>query len=115
MIPVANVRIPPTPADPATVAALARRARGGPRWLSVGRLAPNKGHEDTIAALFVARATTAPGARLTIVGSPDRTDLRPGAAPLSPPGSGSPGAVDFVSRLSDARAVRPLRRRPTCW
>ncbi|HEX7459649.1 MAG TPA: hypothetical protein VF279_03400, partial [Acidimicrobiales bacterium] len=70
VIPVANVRLPPTAPDPAAVAALEHRAGDGPQWLSVGRLAPNKAHQDTIAALFVARATTSPDARLTIVGSP---------------------------------------------
>ncbi|HEY4928986.1 MAG TPA: glycosyltransferase family 4 protein [Acidimicrobiales bacterium] len=101
VIPVANVRFPPTPADPATVAALARRAGDGPRWLSVGRLAPNKAHEDTIAALFVARATTSPGARLTIVGSPTEPNyaraLQRYATRL-----GIARSVDFVSRISDA-------------
>ena len=101
VIPVANVRIPPPPADPATVAALARRAGDGPRWLSVGRLAPNKAHEDAIAALFVARATTSPGARLTIVGSPSEPTyaraLQRYATRL-----GIARSVDFVSRISDA-------------
>ena len=36
----------------------------GRRWLSVGRLAPNKAHHQTIAALFVARAPSDPDARL---------------------------------------------------
>jgi glycosyltransferase involved in cell wall biosynthesis len=101
VIPIANVRIPPTPADPAAVAALARRAGDGPRWLSVGRLAPNKAHQDTIAALFVARSTTSPDARLTIVGSPTEPNyaraLQRYAVRL-----GIAGAVDFVSRISDA-------------
>jgi glycosyltransferase involved in cell wall biosynthesis len=101
VIPIANVRIPPTPADPAAVAALARQAGDGPRWLSVGRLAPNKAHQDTIAALFVARSTTSPDARLTIVGSPTEPTyakaLHRYAARL-----GISGSVDFVSRISDA-------------
>ena len=101
VIPVANVRLPPTAPDPATVAALERRAGDGPQWLSVGRLAPNKAHQDTIAALFVARATTSPDARLTIVGSPAEPTyaraLRRYAA-----GLGIGEAVEFASRLSDA-------------
>ena len=101
VIPVANVRLPPTVPDPAAVAALERRAGDGPQWLSVGRLAPNKAHQDTIAALFVARATSAPDARLTIVGSPAEPAyaraLRRYAA-----GLGIGGAVEFVTRLSDA-------------
>jgi glycosyltransferase involved in cell wall biosynthesis len=99
VIPVANVRLPPAPPDPEALAALRRRP-GGPHWLSVGRLAPNKGHEDTIAALFVARSTTAPDARLTIVGSPvepaySRALHRYTAA------LGLTGAVTFASRLTD--------------
>ncbi len=100
VIPVANVRLPPPPPDPGALAALERQP-GGPTWLSVGRLAPNKGHEDTIAALFVARATSAPDARLTIVGSPTEPNysraLHRYVAEL-----GLAGAVTFVSRLSDA-------------
>jgi len=99
VVPVANVEVPPPPPDPGALAAL-ERAPGGPRWLSVGRLAPNKGHENTLAALFVARATTAPDARLTIVGSPVEPAyaraLHRFAAAL-----GLTGAVSFVSRLSD--------------
>jgi len=99
VIPVANVELPPVEPDPHAVAALEARSGGGPRWLSVGRLAPNKGHEDTIAALFVARATTSPEARLTIVGSPSEPTyaraLRRYAAEL-----GLAGEVEFASRLS---------------
>ena len=58
-IPVANVPRPARAAGPGTRGRPgADRPGRGPRWLSVGRLAPNKAHEDTIAALFVARATT---------------------------------------------------------
>ncbi len=101
VIPVANLRLPPPAPDPGTLAALEARP-AGPRWLSVGRLAPNKGHEDTIAALFVARATTDPGARLTIVGSSSEPTyaqaLRRFAGEL-----GMAGAVEFVSGLTDAQ------------
>jgi glycosyltransferase involved in cell wall biosynthesis len=77
VIPVANVAVPPIEPDPELVRWLQREragvdggGSGGPRWLSVGRLAPNKAHHQTVAALFVARHTTAPDARLTVVGSP---------------------------------------------
>ena len=98
-VPVANVRLPPVEPDPVAVAA--RRAAGGhPRWLSVGRLAPNKAHQDTIAALFAARATSSPDARLTIVGSPSEPSyaraLRRFAAEL-----GLAGSVEFVSHLRE--------------
>jgi glycosyltransferase involved in cell wall biosynthesis len=100
VIPVANVQVPPPPPDPEALAAL-ERAPGGPHWLSVGRLAPNKGHEDTLAALFVARATSAPDARLTIVGAASEPAyaraLHRYTAAL-----GLSGAVTFASRLSDA-------------
>jgi len=105
VIPVANVELPPVEPDPVAVEALRSGSVGGagrgegPRWLSVGRLAPNKCHEDTIAALFVARATTSPDARLTIVGSPSEPHyaraLRQYASAL-----GVVGAVDFVTRLT---------------
>jgi len=109
VIPVANVATPPTPPDPVTAERLRRerdRRRqedaGGARWLSVGRLAPNKGHHDTVAALFVARMTTDPGARLTLVGTPSEPNyahaLRHYVISL-----GLSGAVDFVSSIDDAQ------------
>jgi len=101
VIPVANVRIPPVEPEGAALAALRGRQENGPRWLSVGRLAPNKSHQDVIAALFVARVTTSPSATLTIVGSPSEPTyaraLQRYAADL-----GISGAVEFVSRISDA-------------
>jgi L-malate glycosyltransferase len=42
----------------------------GARWLSVGRMAPNKAIEDVLMALLVARATSDPEATLEIVGKP---------------------------------------------
>ena len=98
VIPVANAP-GPRPAGPEGPA---RRAggRAGASWLSVGRLAPNKCHHVTIAALFVARATSDPEARLTLVGSPSEphyaSALRRYAASL-----GLVGAVDFVSGIDD--------------
>ena len=44
--------------------------RQGGRWLVVGRLAPNKAVEDTMAALFVYRRRHDPGATLLVVGRP---------------------------------------------
>ena len=46
----------------------APRPGGGTRWISVGRLAPNKGIEDVLAALLVARTHHDPEARLAVVG-----------------------------------------------
>jgi glycosyltransferase involved in cell wall biosynthesis len=109
VIPVANVRVPPLEPDRALVEAV-RSAHPGPgaRWLSVGRLAPNKAHERTIAALFVTRSTTDPAARLTVVGSPTvpvyAAALARYAAQL-----GIAGAVDFVSGVDDARLAAHYR------
>ncbi|MGA2838215.1 MAG: glycosyltransferase family 4 protein [Acidimicrobiales bacterium] len=100
VIPVVNVELPPVPPDPGASARLARRAEGrGPWWLSVGRLAPNKAHQDTIAALFVARSTTSPGAHLTIVGAPTEPHY---AAALQRYARdlGLSGDVEIVSHLS---------------
>ncbi len=100
VVPVANVPDPPVEPDPVAAATLARRAAaGGPWWLSVGRLAPNKAHHETIAALFVARATSSPQAHLTIVGAPTEPHyaaaLRRYAADL-----GLSAAVEFTTRLT---------------
>ncbi len=102
VIPVASVAVPPPSADPSTLERLSDRRDGaGPRWLSVGRLAPNKDHQETIAALFVARATSAPGALLTLVGAPTEpayaAALRRYADSL-----GLGDAVTFESGLSDS-------------
>jgi glycosyltransferase involved in cell wall biosynthesis len=47
-----------------------RDPRVGAVWLAVGRVAPNKALEHTIAALAVARQSRDPGASLRIVGKP---------------------------------------------
>jgi len=109
VVPVVNVALPPVPPDPDAAAVLARRAAaGGPWWLSVGRLAPNKAHQDTIAALFVARASTAPDAHLTIVGGPTEPHyaaaLRRFAADL-----GLSGAVEFTTQLSPGELAARYR------
>jgi glycosyltransferase involved in cell wall biosynthesis len=99
VIPVANVAVPPVEPDPGLVAELtAAKTTSGHRWLSVGRLAPNKAHHQTIAALFVARATYDPDAQLTLVGSPTEpayaAALHRYAAAL-----GLAGSVDFVAGI----------------
>jgi len=43
---------------------------GGARWLSVGRIAPNKAIEDTVAALLVTRRQHDPAATLLVIGKP---------------------------------------------
>ena len=110
VVPVVNVPVPPVEPDPTTAAVLARRAAaGGPWWLSVGRLAPNKAHQETIAALFVARTTGSPDAHLTIVGAPSEPHyaraLRRYAADL-----GLAGAVEFTTRLTPVSSRRGTGR-----
>jgi glycosyltransferase involved in cell wall biosynthesis len=101
VVPVAGVLDPPIePSAEAAERVRIHQGGGGHRWLSVGRLAPNKAHHHTIAALFVARAGGDLGARLTLVGSPTvpsyAAALKRYAAAL-----GLTDAVDFVSGISD--------------
>ena len=109
VVPVAGVSDPPVePSGEALDRLRARHSGPGPRWLSVGRLAPNKAHHHTIAALFVARAEGAPDASLTLVGSPTEpayaAALHRYAAAL-----GLAGAVDFVSGVSDDELAAQYR------
>jgi L-malate glycosyltransferase len=68
--------VPPAaivPAAPATAPAADQSvaaATPGARWVSVGRLAPNKGIELTVMALLVARQHDDPAATLQVVGRP---------------------------------------------
>jgi glycosyltransferase involved in cell wall biosynthesis len=101
VIPVANVADPPVTPDAASMERLARREPGqGLRWLSVGRLAPNKSHQSAIAALFVTRKTSDPNARLTIVGSPTEPAYA-GALARYAASLGLARSVDFVSGISE--------------
>jgi glycosyltransferase involved in cell wall biosynthesis len=72
----------------------------GARWLSVGRLAPNKAVEDTIAALLAYRAVYDPEAQLVVVGKPAVESyaraLSRYAADL-----GLADAVRFAGKISD--------------
>jgi glycosyltransferase involved in cell wall biosynthesis len=101
VVPVAGVPDPPIePSAQVIERVRIHQGDGGHRWLSVGRLAPNKAHHHTIAALFAARVGGDPDARLTVVGSPTvpayAAALRRYAAAL-----GLSEAVDFVSGISD--------------
>ncbi len=58
---------PPSTAGSA-VEPLSHRSRRGTRWVSVGRLAPNKAIEDLLAALVVARQHVDPQTSLHVVG-----------------------------------------------
>jgi glycosyltransferase involved in cell wall biosynthesis len=71
VVPVAGVPHPSEPLNRNLLEQVRSRYGGnGHHWLSVGRWAPNKAHHETIAALFVARMTSDPGATLTLIGSP---------------------------------------------
>lgn len=74
--------------------------REGARWLSVGRLAPNKAVEDTIAALLAYRRRHDPDAELLVVGGTPvpayAIALRRYAAEL-----GLSGAVRFAGKVDD--------------
>ena len=114
VIPVANVAGPPVEPDPRALERLRARAPGPRPAVAVGgRLAPNKAHHQTIAALFVARATSDPDARLTVVGAPSEpayaAALGRYAAAL-----GLADAVEFVRGISDAELAAHYRT-PTSW
>jgi len=78
-----------------------------PRWLSVGRLAPNKGVEYAVMALLVARTHHDPGTTLTVVG-------RPVVAPYTTAlhrfidDMGLHDAVTFTGLLSDAELAATM-------
>jgi L-malate glycosyltransferase len=57
-------------AEPTTSPPEKKTSGGGARWLSVGRVAPNKLIEDVVMALLVARGAYDPDATLEIVGKP---------------------------------------------
>ncbi len=85
----------------------ASRAAAGARWVSVGRLAPNKGIEFAVMALLVARRHHDPAATLQVVGRPV---LPPYTAALHRfvDEMGLHGAVTFSGALSDADLLAAL-------
>ena len=97
--------VPARPAGPAGAAA-ARGGRGS-RWVSVGRLAPNKGIELAVMALLVTREHHDPAATLQVVGRPV---LPPYTAALHRyiDEMGLHGAVTFTGALSDADLLAVL-------
>lgn len=86
--------------DPQTVAYL-ERTRRGPRWLFVGRLAPNKCQHDLLAALAVHRRLHEPEATLTLVGSPASMTYADALLQVAEQ-LGVDDAVTIVAGLSDA-------------
>jgi glycosyltransferase involved in cell wall biosynthesis len=103
-----SVVVPPSAALDAGILGAARRAGRhdelagrGARWLSVGRVAPNKAIHEAIIALMITRAGLDPGATLSIIGKPavasyDRA-LHRFVAEM-----GLDGAVTFAGHASDA-------------
>jgi glycosyltransferase involved in cell wall biosynthesis len=81
--------------------ALPIAAAGGARWLSVGRIAPNKAIEDTIAALLVTRRQSDPAATLLIIGKPATTSYAD-ALYRYVASLGLSNAVTFGGHASDA-------------
>ena len=85
----------------------------GARWISVGRLAPNKGIEFELMALLVARAHEDPAATLEVVGRPVVPAYTSALSRFADE-LGLRGAVVFTGALARRRAGRPDRRAPTC-
>ncbi len=109
VVPVVQVAVPPVVPDAHLVERVRAGGAGvGRRWLSVGRLAPNKCHHQTIAALFVARATSDPEAGLTLVGSPSEPAYA-GALKRYAAALGLAHVVEFVSGISDEELAAHYR------
>jgi glycosyltransferase involved in cell wall biosynthesis len=83
--------------------------RGGARWLSVGRIAPNKAIEDTIAALLVTRRDRDPSATLLVIGKPATTSYAD-ALYRYVASLGLSNAVTFSGHASDATVAAAYGR-----
>ena len=83
--------------------------QSGARWISVGRLAPNKGIELTVMALLVARAHDDAAATLEVVGRPVVASYT-GALHRFVDEMGLHDAVRFCGPLSDADLVAAMAR-----
>ena len=102
--------VPPAAMVPiSTGAAAAAPRRAGARWVSVGRLAPNKGIELAVMSLLVTREHHDPGAALTVVGRPV---VPPYTAALCSfiDDMGLHDAVTFTGVLSDAGLAVTMAR-----
>jgi glycosyltransferase involved in cell wall biosynthesis len=112
--------VPPSAALASEILAGARRAAatgdgdgggggGGARWLSVGRIAPNKAIEDTVAALLVTRRQSDPAATLLIIGKP-ATSSYADALQRYVASLGLSDAVTFGGHASDATVAAAYAR-----
>jgi glycosyltransferase involved in cell wall biosynthesis len=84
-------------------------AAGGARWLSVGRIAPNKAIEDTVAALLVTRSRRDPSATLLVIGKPATTSYAD-ALYRYVASLGLTDAVTFSGHASDATVAAAYAR-----
>jgi glycosyltransferase involved in cell wall biosynthesis len=98
--PAAVLPVVPSPATGAEASGAEASRPAGARWLSVGRMAPNKALEDVLMALLVARAGPDPGATLEIVGRPVISTYTRALHRLVAE-TGLAGAVTFRGRASD--------------
>ncbi len=100
----ATAVVPPSAAlgdDVTRAATPAQRSGAGAVWLAVGRVAPNKALEHTIAALAVARQYDDPAATLRVVGKP-ATDTYERALRHYVADLGLDDAVTFTGYATDA-------------
>ena len=114
VIPIANVRMPPIPPDPAAVAALARRAGTGPGGCRWAAWPPTRPIRTPSPPCSWPGSTTSPDARLTIVGSPSEPSY-------------ARALHRYADRLGSGRCrstscpaiatpnCRPTTPRPTSW
>ncbi len=104
--------VPPAAALPTPEVAVPRapEARtGGSRWISVGRVAPNKGIELAVMALLVAREHHDPAARLEVVGRPVVSSYSDALRRFVDE-MGLHDAVTFTGTLSDPDLVAAMKR-----
>ncbi|MGO8825378.1 MAG: glycosyltransferase [Acidimicrobiales bacterium] len=85
------------------------RSGSGARWISVGRLAPNKGIEYAVMALLVTRAHRDPAATLEVVGRPVVPSYTAALLRFVDE-MGLHDAVRFRGALSDADLVAAMAR-----
>ncbi len=81
-----------------------------PELIFVGRVAPNKRHDDLLRILAATRATTLPDARLVLVGGTNDTGPYVAALRRLATELGLADAVEFTGALSDADLAERYRR-----
>jgi glycosyltransferase involved in cell wall biosynthesis len=97
------------PPDPAALdALLAGKRDGGARWLTVGRLAPNKAQHDVVLALAAYRRLFDPAAQLHLVGRPDTAAYARAVEALAAD-LGLTGAVDVTGSVSPGELAAHYR------